>query len=328
MTGKVNARARQNIRGAVIASLAFGLLPLFIGAAPLLAQGAVSGMVTDAESLAPVAGAQVFVAGTVMGTLSGPEGTYRLVGVPAGEQTVTVRLIGYHELSQTLTVASGQVATADFAVEQTALRRQDIVVTGVVGETPQVKLPFTVERLSAQDLPGTASAQEREDAVETVRNVQLVFHLVEADGFTDDDPEISDVVSELKRLFNFQGYRLLSTSILNVGLARTSNVRVGGTGSQRIVAGDSATPLTIHAEISARRATRNVRAKVTLAGETSGTSRLQEREGGVFRMEVLGPLLEASVTIRDGQRVVLGSARRSAEDPVLILIVTPSLDPS
>ncbi len=130
---------------------------LFIGAAPLLAQGAISGTVTDAESLAPVAGAQVFVAGTVIGTLSGPEGTYRLEGVPAGEQTVTVRLIGYHELSQTVTVASGQVATADFNVEQTALRLQDIVVTGVVGETPQVKLPFTVERLSAQDLPVPAA---------------------------------------------------------------------------------------------------------------------------------------------------------------------------
>ena len=43
--------------------------------------------------------------------------------------------------------------------------------------------------------PGVASAQEREDAAETVQNVQLIFHLVEADGFTDDDPEISDVVS-------------------------------------------------------------------------------------------------------------------------------------
>ncbi|WP_419942617.1 SusC/RagA family TonB-linked outer membrane protein [Candidatus Palauibacter sp.] len=130
---------------------------LFIGAAPLLAQGAVSGTVTDAESMAPVAGVQVFVAGTVIGALSGQEGTYRLEGVPAGEQTVTVRLIGYRELSQTVTVQSGQVATADFSVQQTALRIQDIVVTGVVGETPQVKLPFTVVRLSAQDFPVPAA---------------------------------------------------------------------------------------------------------------------------------------------------------------------------
>ena len=175
--------------------------------------------------------------------------------------------------------------------------------------------------------PGIASAQEGEDAVETVQNVQLVFHLVEADGFTDDDPEIGDVVSELRRLFNFRGYRLLSTSVLNVGLAQTSNLMVGGSGSQRIVADDSETRLAIHADVSVRRSRRNVRAKVTLSGAESRASTLRELEGGVFRMNVLGPLLEASVTIRDGQRVVLGSARRSAEDPVLILIVTPSLDP-
>ena len=159
--------------------------------------------------------------------------------------------------------------------------------------------------------PGVASAQEREDAAETVQNVQLVFHLVEADGFTDDDPEISDVVSELRKLFNFQGYRLLSTSMLNVGLARISNVTVAGTGSQRIFADDSETPLTIQAEVSARRSARTVRAKVTLTDVFSRWS-----------------LLEASVTIRDGQRVVLGSARRSAEEPVLILIVTPRIDPT
>ena len=143
--------------------------------------------------------------------------------------------------------------------------------------------------------------------------------MVEADGFTDDDPEISDVVSELRKLFNFEGYRLLSTSVLNVGLARTSNVTVGGTGSQRIIADDSERPLTIQAEVTARRSSGTVRARVTLTDVYSrGLLELTERL----------PLLEASVTIRDGQRVVLGSARRSAEEPVLILIVTPRIDPT
>lgn len=182
--------------------------------------------------------------------------------------------------------------------------------------------------LALGPLPGLASAQEREDAAETVRNVQLVFHLVEADGFTDDDPEISDVVAELRKLFNFQGYRLLSTSVLNVGLARTSNFTVGGTGSQRIVADDSETPLVLSADVSARRSTGNVRAKVTLIDSTSGTAWSGGSEGGVVVMGLAGPLLEASVTIRDGQRVVLGSARRSAGEPVLILIVTPRMDPT
>ena len=182
--------------------------------------------------------------------------------------------------------------------------------------------------LALGSLPGVVSAQEPEESVEPVRNVQLFFHLVEADGFTDDDPEISDVVSELRKLFNFEGYRLLSTSMLNVGLARTSNVNFGGTGSQRVFADDSETPLTIHAEVVTRRYETNVRAKVTLTEGTSGSRRFEGREGGVVQMALSGPLLEASVTIRDGQRVVLGSARRSAGEPVLILIVTPRIDPT
>ncbi|MDE2664395.1 MAG: hypothetical protein OXI39_15515 [Gemmatimonadota bacterium] len=217
------------------------------------------------------------------------------------------------------------------------MANMDARVKGKAGGNAWLRLRRALILTLALGLPaGVATAQERE---ETVQNVQLVFHLVEADGFTDDDPEISDVVSELRRLFNFQGYRLLSTSVLNVGLAWTSTATVGGSGSQRIVADDSGTRLAIHADVSARHRTSNVvRAKVTLTEATAGIPTYQGRAGGpedgartpamVLVGGVPGPLLEASVTIRDGQRVVLGSARRSAEDPVLILIVTPSLDPA
>lgn len=167
-----------------------------------------------------------------------------------------------------------------------------------------------ITTLALGALPGMVSAQEREDAAEVIQNVQLLFHLVEADGFSDHDPEIADVVSELRRLFNFKGYRLLSTSVLNVGLSHLNSSTASGSGSQRIVPDDSLTPLAISTEVRARHAARTVRAKVTLTDL------------------VPLPLLEASVTIRDGQRVVLGSARRSADAPVLILIVTPKIDPT
>ncbi|MFV1987807.1 MAG: carboxypeptidase-like regulatory domain-containing protein, partial [Gemmatimonadota bacterium] len=148
---------RWTSRASALATAALSAA-LFIGVGNVAAQqGAVTGTVTDSETLQPIAGAQVFVSGTVLGTLSGAQGTYRLEGVPVGQTTITVRLIGYKELSQTVTVQAGQVATADFVAEQTALRLQDIIVTGVVGSTPRVKLPFTVERLNTQDLPVPAS---------------------------------------------------------------------------------------------------------------------------------------------------------------------------
>lgn len=131
---------------------------LLFGASPASAQqGAITGTVTDADSGEPVSGAQVFVRGTNLGTLTNQDGTYRLTGVPTGEQTVRVRLIGYQRASRTVQVAAGQAATADFQLTQTALELQEVVVTGVAAETPQVKLPFTVESMDAEDLPVPSS---------------------------------------------------------------------------------------------------------------------------------------------------------------------------
>lgn len=174
-----------------------------------------------------------------------------------------------------------------------------------------------IAALAAATLAGVANAQESESPGQDIQNVLLTFHLVEADGFADEDPEISDVVSELKQLFSFKGYRLLSTSVFNVGLLPTSR-GTSGAGSQRIIPSGSETPLTIMATISSRRSTGVVRAQVTLTDAT-------ERQ----RMTITKPLplLEASVTMRDGQSVVLGSARRAPEEPVLILVVTPRIDP-
>lgn len=169
---------------------------------------------------------------------------------------------------------------------------------------------------------GVAHAQEGEAAAEDVQNVLLTFHLIEADGFTDQDPEISEVVSELRGIFNFQGYRLLSTSVFNVGLSgRPGSPFVEGDGSQRIFAGDSKTQLTIMAEVDSRRSTGSVRAKVILTDELMRAS-----DGHLFRDERL-PLLEVTVTIRDGQRVMVGSATPAPGAPVLILVVTPRIDP-
>ncbi|MCY3808144.1 MAG: hypothetical protein OXG58_01690 [Gemmatimonadetes bacterium] len=171
-------------------------------------------------------------------------------------------------------------------------------------------------------LAGTVSAQEGEEAPD-IQNVLLTFHLVQADGFTDEDPEISEVVSELRKIFKFKGYRLLSTSVFNIGLVRSSRgAYVIGDGLQRVFLAGSDAALTIKAEVSSRLAPPGtVRAKVTL---TDATTRPTERSTN--RSERL-PLLEASATIRDGKTMIVGSPHRTADGPVLFLIVTPRIDP-
>ncbi|MYE33408.1 MAG: DUF3520 domain-containing protein [Gemmatimonadales bacterium] len=142
---------RQRIGGLLALTLAIA------GPAPAHAQsetGAVRGTVLDATANVGVAGAQVFVAGTAIGTLTDANGAYFLPGVPAGERVVTVRLIGYRETSKSITVTAGETVTLGFSVEQTALRRQDPTVTGVAGETPRV-LPYAIDR-AARGLAATS----------------------------------------------------------------------------------------------------------------------------------------------------------------------------
>ena len=143
----LEGRIRASGVGAVVTAAL-----LLLGVSPTHAQqGAVSGTVTDASSGEPLSGAQVFVPGSNLGTLTSEDGTYRLEGVPQGQQRVRVRLIGYSTASTTVTVSAGQVATADFQLAQTALKLQEVVVTGVAGETPQAKLPFSVEQVTIEE---------------------------------------------------------------------------------------------------------------------------------------------------------------------------------
>lgn len=108
---------------------------LTVGSAQLAAQnGTVTGSVRDAVSQAPLAGAQISIAGTTLGMLTNNVGRYLLVNVPAGEQTVRVDLIGYGSMELTVTVPAGGAATADFNIRQDAIALEGVVVTGTAGQ--------------------------------------------------------------------------------------------------------------------------------------------------------------------------------------------------
>ncbi len=169
-------------------------------------------------------------------------------------------------------------------------------------------------------LAGLASAQE--EATKDFQQVRFRFYLVQADGFTEQDPEIADVVHELRKLFNFRGYRLVSTPLVNIVLEdRGGSPRWDGSGIQRIVVGDSEVPWELGVDVRAPPSSPTIRVDVSLTSIVPWSIRETARRDPV---EVF---LEASVTIRDGQTVVLGSTRTSAEEPVLILVLTPEFVP-
>lgn len=114
----------------LLATFAVALLPAGLAAQE---DGTVSGVVTDQTSGRPLPEVQVSVAGTQRGSISDQQGRYTIRGVPAGTYEIRARRVGYEPASQRVTVGAGATATANFAMSESALQLQEVVVSAVTG---------------------------------------------------------------------------------------------------------------------------------------------------------------------------------------------------
>ena len=168
------------------------------------------------------------------------------------------------------------------------------------------------------DAPGSVShsgsmltVRETRDNLDKIRRVlqeidrsrpmvRLHFQLIEADGAGPVDPAIAEVEAELRKLFRYEGYRLLHQAV------------VGGTEGSRIEQHvgprDEANPgYILIAAIGPVRAT-----------DDSGTVRLE-----VGIRNPYGGALMTTVNARDGQTLVVGNAQIIHGGGTLILTVRP-----
>lgn len=145
-------------------------------------------------------------------------------------------------------------------------------------------------------LPNAISVRETPDNLEKIARVleefdtaispaRLRFQLIEADSFQEDDPAIADVVAELRSLFRFQGYRLLGEAVVTLASQEMSEQAV----EQRFLGPEE-----------------NFRVEARIRMERSDMVRLQPV---LLYLEDLGDyLLETSVTVAQGQTVIIGGA--------------------
>jgi len=127
-------------------------------------QGEVTGRVTDKTSGTALAAAQVSVVGTTIRALTGQDGRYRLVNVPAGPATLRVSYIGYATTTQDVTVPASGSAEANFAVVQAAvgLEAIDVTATGDQAVREQGTAAHTVD---LRDRTSQAAVSNLSDAL-------------------------------------------------------------------------------------------------------------------------------------------------------------------
>lgn len=124
------------------------------------AVGTIEGTVREANTNRVVEGAQVGVVGAAIGAVANRNGFYRITNVPARAVELTVRMVGYAPLRKTVTVTAGQVAVADFSLQQTALQLQAVVTTGTAGATEVKRLGNSVATIDPPKIAPIRSASE------------------------------------------------------------------------------------------------------------------------------------------------------------------------
>src|SRR5688572_8778315 len=106
--------------------------------------GSVTGVVTAADTRAPMQGVHVSIEGTNIGGPTNAQGRFNFLNVPAGARIVKVTMLGYATDQQTVTVAAGAAARADFEMKTSAIQGKEIVVTALGVQRQERSLTYAV----------------------------------------------------------------------------------------------------------------------------------------------------------------------------------------
>jgi TonB-dependent SusC/RagA subfamily outer membrane receptor len=114
------------------------------------ASGSIAGRVSDQATQQPLVGAQITVIGTAARGTTDAQGNYRIPGVPAGQHQVSATRVGYDTRSQSVTVAAGQTATANFNLSVSAVELGGLIVTATGREQRTRELGNAVSTISTE----------------------------------------------------------------------------------------------------------------------------------------------------------------------------------
>ncbi|MCE9627365.1 MAG: carboxypeptidase-like regulatory domain-containing protein, partial [Candidatus Eisenbacteria bacterium] len=128
--------------------------------------GRISGRVLDGKKQ-PLAGVTVGMIGVALGAMSGEDGRFTIINIPAGSYTVRASLVGYRAVTTTSVLVSADEATKlDLVLEEAPVQMQEVVVSA---KRPVVEINRTstvaivpreeIEKLPVQELQDVVNLQ-------------------------------------------------------------------------------------------------------------------------------------------------------------------------
>jgi len=164
------------VRTAALARAALSTAALFLlFPVPGYAQetGTVRGSVTRAETGGALAGVSVSIRGTGVAGVTGPDGSYQLERVPAGQQTILFRWLGYRPHEAQATVTAGGTATVDAVLQAQPVALEEVVVTASRAPERVVEAPAAVSVADIPQIRAAAATGQLPRAVANIPGVDL-----------------------------------------------------------------------------------------------------------------------------------------------------------
>tara|TARA_A200000113_G_scaffold64371_1_gene55476 strand:- start:3905 stop:6985 length:3081 start_codon:yes stop_codon:yes gene_type:complete len=132
------------------------MFALLLSVTMLFAQN-ITGTVSGDDGSA-LAGANVSVEGTDMGSASNTDGSFTISGLSDGTYTITASYIGYQDASAVVTISGGQASSANLTLEKSNLLLDQVVVSASFKKELVVDSPASVEVFDGAELEARGAA--------------------------------------------------------------------------------------------------------------------------------------------------------------------------
>ena len=91
--------------------------------------GQISGIVTDEATQEPLAGVKIVIMETTLETMTGKDGSYKLINVPLGQYEIKISRIGYESVSLSATVSLNEGTKLNISLSESIISMPPVVVS-------------------------------------------------------------------------------------------------------------------------------------------------------------------------------------------------------
>ncbi|MFT4153299.1 TonB-dependent receptor [Parafilimonas sp.] len=131
-----------------------------------------SGKITDAKTGAVLPGASIIIHDINKGVVSKQDGSYQVNNIPPGKYLVEVSYIGYSSDAQTIDLHSA--VQKDFALDETAVEKEAVTITGVSSATRIKDNPQPVSIVKREEFVNTTATNTIDALTKLVPGVNAV----------------------------------------------------------------------------------------------------------------------------------------------------------